>query len=205
MDHEPYYNTIMLDTVKQQKLAEHGPEPEYGVFYIKNDKIQYKIFIGARSRALTFYSEINLADQSSEAKILVQSNNAPGEPSPEQLKLKQQQTAEEPQEPLEHGLQENTDFLRDRAVLVQFLIHNIPEPEPQDIKMYYKLYWVDDDSQPPGQNFFGFYFDDMLQAKVKRETFSMKESAEEEYNDLQINDYSNVTAKMLVNNGKILF
>jgi len=44
----------------------------------------------------------------------------------------------------------------------------------------------------------------MLQAKVKRETLSMKESAEEEYNDLEISEYSRATAKMLVHNGKVL-
>ena len=44
----------------------------------------------------------------------------------------------------------------------------------------------------------------MLQAKVKRETFTQKETALEDYNDLAISDYSNVTAKILVHNGKIM-
>ena len=96
-------------------------------------------------------------------------------------------------EPKEFGLQEKTDFLRDRAHLMNFEM-NVPPIDEFDFRYQYRIYWVEKEDE--------FYdFDQNEQVKVKRETLSMRESGEEQFEDLEDDD---VLAKVLMNNGKIV-
>jgi hypothetical protein len=63
-----------------------------------------------------------------------------------------------------------------------------------DFRYQYRIYWVEKSDE--------FYdFDPNEQLKVKRETLSMKESGEEQFEELEDDE---MLAKVLMNNGKIV-
>jgi hypothetical protein len=63
--------------------------------------------------------------------------------------------------------------------------------EDYDFKNYYRLYWVKKDD-------LFFESDENQQVKIKRETFSSKDSGFEQYDEIE------EPIKILINNGKIV-
>ena len=51
-------------------------------------------------------------------------------------------------EPMERGLQEHVDFLKDRAQMMRFLDKPCPPPDEKQVKSYYRLYWIEEFEYP---------------------------------------------------------
>ena len=69
----------------------------------------------------------------------------------------------------------------------------LPELDPFNLQYQYRLYWVEENDQY-------YTFDELKQPKVKREILSMKESAIEQFEELD----ESVICKILVNNCQII-
>lgn len=152
---------------------ERARPQHFGILWLDEEEqiISQKFYpVKYRERALIFYSDVSNDRSAETAKLFILSANF-GTPSA--ISIKSKDIVIEPLkfEPREFGLQDKTDFLRDRAHLMNFEMEVKPLDE-FDFKCQYRLYWVEKNDE--------FYdFDPNEQIKVFRETLSMKESGEE--------------------------
>ena len=51
-----------LTSIAAEHKTAGGDQPHYGIFWVNDTGVHYKIFIGNKGRAMTFYSEVDLED-----------------------------------------------------------------------------------------------------------------------------------------------
>ena len=117
------------------KVTDLEKKPIYGIWWMKDNEMGWR-FMTHKVRSQAFYNDIEVKNHEIGAKYMCMRD-------PEEMENEEELKALQI-EPIERGLQEHIDFLKDRAHMMRFLESPTPPPDPDDVNMYYRLYWIDE-------------------------------------------------------------